>query len=589
MLHTLDDMHYADITEEGADFDVEQCYDNITEDTFNIPGVKGRNRYHVMECTEQTMRNCGWLDTCQDGLPDVGSLEPIVPSINQSKNQWKMAILDQKKKELNDRNKHLPNTTIYKKHLYNFKPNKVKVVNGEYLYRTFKHTDHKNERIINTNIKSFNLNKEQERAFRIVANHATMKSPEPLRMYLGGMGGTGKSQVIKALIQFFKSRNECHRFIVVAPTGAAAALLNGSTYHSIFCINKSTLSEASLARLRSNLDGVDYVFLDEVSMVSCRDLYKISSQCAKARGEYQEPFGGINFIFAGDFAQLPPVNRGAALYSGTVGTQINSSQSINGQEATIGKALWHQITTVVILRENMRQKTQTLEDSKLRTALENMRYKACTPADIAFLRTKIAGKGPNDPQLAQKKFRNVSIITALNAQKDKINELGCERFAADNNLELIEFYSVDRWSQPKEHKKYDKYHLKDRQKILKDPLLHNKILSSALQKTLWEQPPASTDQHIPGKLRLCIGMPVMLRANDATECCITKGAEATVVNWQSYIGPENQNTLDTLFVKLKDPPKSVKIEGLPENVVPITSHTTSIECILPNDEIITIS
>ena len=47
--------------------------------------------------------------------------------------------------------------------------------------------------------------------------------------------------------------------------------------------------------------------------------------------------------------------------------------TVQGQQAAIGKALWHQVTTVVILRENMRQKKQTPEDAKLHTALENMR------------------------------------------------------------------------------------------------------------------------------------------------------------------------------------------------------------------------
>jgi len=46
-------------------------------------------------------------------------------------------------------------------------------------------------------------------------------------------GRYGKSQVIKALMNFFTSRNESHRFVVLAPTGTAAALLHGSTYHSI--------------------------------------------------------------------------------------------------------------------------------------------------------------------------------------------------------------------------------------------------------------------------------------------------------------------------------------------------------------------
>jgi hypothetical protein len=42
------------------------------------------------------------------------------------------------------------------------------------------------------------------------------------------------------------------------------------------------------------------------------------------------------------------------LYSGDVGTTVNAGQSVEHQEAAIGKALWHQITTVVILRQNMR-------------------------------------------------------------------------------------------------------------------------------------------------------------------------------------------------------------------------------------------
>ena len=83
----------------------------------------------------------------------------------------------------------------------------------------------------------YSLNAEQERAFRIVANHAMSSEPDQLRMYLGSMGGTGKSQVIKSLAHFFASRNEAHRFVVVAPTGTAAAILRGATYHSMFGIH----------------------------------------------------------------------------------------------------------------------------------------------------------------------------------------------------------------------------------------------------------------------------------------------------------------------------------------------------------------
>ena len=60
----------------------------------------------------------------------------------------------------------------------------------------------------------------------------------------------------------------------------------------------------------------------------------------------------MNIIFSGDFSQLPPVG-GLSLYSESIGTQVHSGLKPGGQEATVGKALWHQITTVVVLRENM--------------------------------------------------------------------------------------------------------------------------------------------------------------------------------------------------------------------------------------------
>ena len=62
-------------------------------------------------------------------------------------------------------------------------------------------------------------------------------------MYLGGIGRTGKSQVLKALIDFFKERNESHRIMILAPIGSAAALLNGLTYHSVLGIGSRKLNK----------------------------------------------------------------------------------------------------------------------------------------------------------------------------------------------------------------------------------------------------------------------------------------------------------------------------------------------------------
>jgi hypothetical protein len=306
-------------------------------------------------------------------------------------------------------------------------------------------------------------------------------------------------------------------------------------------------------------------------------LYSISARLAEIFNIHGEAFGGKNMIFAGDFAQLPPV-KGATLYSGEVSSINNHAMTPRQQESTIGKLLWQQVTTVVILKENMRQRSQTPEDAKLRAALENMRYGACTLEDISFLRTLKAGKTSNSIHINEEKYRHVSIITAWNAQKDRINEQGCLRFAQDTKQTLTDFYSIDT---DNNHETTNSKKGRHSSKSKKKP---HRPLTSHLRDTLWNSSPCTSD-HIPGKLSLCLGMPIMIRHNDATELCITKGQEGFVAGWDSCTGPHGKEVLLTLFVKLDKPPKDIQIPGLPLNVVPIPRTSTTVQCLLPNDSI----
>ena len=392
-------------------------------------------------------------------------------------------------------------------------------------------------------------------------------------MYIGGMGGTGKTQVIKALSSFFEGRKEAHTFIIVAPTGTAAALLGGSTYHSMFGINER-MSFSKIGHIKAKLSGVEYVFFDEVSMLPARDLYKINAQLANVCSVNDVPFGGLNMVFSGDFAQLPPAVGGehVSLYSKSIGAVASDRKS---QEEAIGKALWHQITTVVILRQNMRQKKQSLEDTKLRTALENMRYKACTADDVNFLRSLMSSEQPGRSSACNSDFRNVPIIIGRNLQKDEINRLGAIRFAQETNQNLTDFYSDDtvRVSLASELPHQSSSGVKRVAEI-----------SEEMQKAIWDQQPSTTDKHIAGKLSLCIRLPVMIRYNYATELCMTQGQEGFVCGWQSKTGSRGQRILDTLFVELNNPPSDVQIDGLPKNVVPVFPTTNNIIVTLPNDE-----
>ena len=150
--------------------------------------------------------------------------------------------------------------------------------------------------------------------------------------------------------------------------------------------------------------------------------------------------------------------------------------------------------------------------------------------------------------LLKKQFRNVSIITELNSQKDQLNKLGSLRFVTETGQKLTDFYSDDNLGEDIDPSTLTSIHRKNKNSIPST----KKQLSPDMQNALWNLR-HSASEHIPGKLSLCIGLPVMIRNNDATEFCITKGQEGHIVGWKSGTGSRGQNVLDTLFVKLDRP------------------------------------
>ncbi|EPQ56051.1 hypothetical protein GLOTRDRAFT_41544, partial [Gloeophyllum trabeum ATCC 11539] len=175
--------------------------------------------------------------------------------------------------------------------------------------------------------------------------------------------------------------------------------------------------------------------------------------------------------------------------------------------------------------------------------------------------------------LAHPNFRHISVITAWNMHRDKIKQLGAQQFASDTG-HLVDFYSIDKWKLPSAHN--------NGKKQKKSKKMHaSEVIDSATQKILWNLPHNSC-QHVPGKLSICKGMPVLIKNNEATECCITNGAEAKIVSWHSH-HEDGVAILDTLFVELVNPPHEVQLEGLPLNVVPLTKHSIDVTCKMPDD------
>jgi len=238
-----------------------------------------------------------------------------------------------------------------------------------------------NQEVIKQIIQNWTLydNPEQGHAFTIVAEHMLQHNPEQTLMFITGIGGSGKSHVIRAILDAFIRTERYNEILLSAPTGSAACLIDGYTIHALTLMgvgSHSTVRHAMeegpdgrFIKQKFNVDelqeiwrDVRYLVLDEVSMVSAELLTNIADRLSLAKSgdttAKDKIFGGINIIFAGDMAQLHPV-KGSALYSRSVVCNLKtfSFETIRSQERLFGMFLWRSLTHVVQLKKNERAKT----------------------------------------------------------------------------------------------------------------------------------------------------------------------------------------------------------------------------------------
>jgi len=133
-------------------------------------------------------------------------------------------------------------------------------------------------------------------------------------IFITGPGGTGKTHLIKEIVNHATETNRSFR--VCALTGCAAILLmcGASTLHAFAgiglangAINDIVEKVIKNRYKRPNWNKIDLLIVDEVSMLSLK-IFKILDLIAKKiKKRFNVPFGGIQIIFSGDFYQLPPV------------------------------------------------------------------------------------------------------------------------------------------------------------------------------------------------------------------------------------------------------------------------------------------
>lgn len=132
-------------------------------------------------------------------------------------------------------------------------------------------------------------------------------------VFLTGQAGSGKTHVLNQYIDFLKEKQASVG--VTASTGIAATHINGMTIHSwagMGILNDLTKKdlEAILRKrhLNKRLKKTEVLVIDEISMLSANQL-DIADRILRAYRESEQPFGGMQVIFCGDFFQLPPISK----------------------------------------------------------------------------------------------------------------------------------------------------------------------------------------------------------------------------------------------------------------------------------------
>ncbi|CAF1454461.1 unnamed protein product [Rotaria sp. Silwood1] len=352
----------------------------------------------------------------------------------------------------------------------------------------------------------------------------------------------------------------------LAPTGIAAAEIDGMTIHSFLGEHRNSGKSRTLKSGDSKLEKewglVEYLLIDEMTMVGLSLLATLNRIISAAKhADPQIPFGGVNVIFFGDYLQYRPVydvplHTDLSLPSKKKSNKLPTEKEI---QLRLAHSLILQINCVVKLTQQMRT-----EDLRYLQLLERLRQGQCNYDDYELLLTRVVGQ-PSAPILG---FHN-EVRTQLN-QKAAIHnakQLGCTLMVcvAQNTC---------------------------KGKRIEDPILIKKLLELSDSKT----------EHLPGFLPFVLGMPVILTQNFAIELGLINGTngifrqlvyekDSVTTDASSNMFPNNTQYVHLPLYALIEVTRS-KIEFNFENLqpklvpIPLVEQTFGVDItdILPKDK-----
>ena len=282
------------------------------------------------------------------------------------------------------------------------------------------------------------LNKQQRKIFDDFCERIICNDFEPIYLYIAGEAGTGKSFLLKLLIEVvkllkLKAGDELEKpaAIVMAPTANAAYIINGKTIESSLGMlprKRNTfvnIDRDKLSKFSFIYEAVDVVFCDEISMVGSNKFTKINFQLQDILCN-NKFMGGLSFVAVGDLRQLPPVLDG----------YIYENNNLDGRPA-ISPSHWDEHFRIFYLTDKMRAQ----KDPEFASICDRVGNGKFTKSDIEYLK-KCERNTENENSNDNFKDGKLAYIVTTNKRRNEVNEEKLDRLLI--NEASYESLAVDR-------------------------------------------------------------------------------------------------------------------------------------------------
>ena len=268
------------------------------------------------------------------------------------------------------------------------------------------------------------LNFDQRRIFDDVIERlwSPVDAVGPFHLYVAGDAGTGKSYLVKTMIEAGKHLSlesgaplDRTPVLVLCPTATSAGIIGGDTIEGALkmfpgksSFETPTMNYSAEGSLGYSFEHLSAIFLEEVSMIGSRKFHTIHSRIEQVKGKEDTPFSATPVIATGDFHQLPPVND----------RYIYNNSNIDGRPQNLAPNFWKIHFEIFELKEKMRN----LDDPDFASVCDAVGRGEVSEQIKSYFEEKV-DRVDNDNFHDLDSFKNghVAIIVADNAKVDSVN------------------------------------------------------------------------------------------------------------------------------------------------------------------------